>query len=70
MSRENQSEIKVNIIELATELAHMDVCALYDNKVYINSNENTRYKRHIQPIFDDLYDTYYTIIERAEVKNG
>ena len=67
MENNNEHEVMINKVELASNLAHKDVCALYNDKVYINSTNGSRYKTHIQPIFDDMYDTYYELIEECEV---
>jgi len=68
METNNEHEVMINKVELASDLAHKDVCALYNDNVYINSTKDSRYKTHIQPIFNDIYDTYYEMIEACEIK--
>jgi hypothetical protein len=61
--------ITINIIELASELASLD---LYDNwnysiKIYKDDNSDIlEYTDEAQDIFNDLYDKYYSIIENTK----
>lgn len=60
--------ITINIVELASELASLD---LYDNwhfsmKIYIEDEDSLVYTDEAQDIFNDLYDKYYSIIESTK----
>jgi hypothetical protein len=61
-------DITINIVELASELASED---LYDNwrdsiKIYEDDGDCLTYTDEAQDIFNDLYDKYYSIIEKTK----
>ena len=59
--------VTINIVELSSELA---TDKLFDNwsesiKIYKNDEANTlEYTEEAQDIFNELYDYYYSMIER------
>ena len=58
--------VTINILELASELAEAD---LFDNwsdsiKIYNEDDDCNKYTEEAQDIFNDLYDKYYSVIER------
>ena len=65
----NQTIITINIVELASELADMDLRENWKDSIKIDEEDEdeTSYTEEAQSIFDDLYDTYYSIIANAKV---
>ena len=66
----NETIITINIVELASELADMDLRENWKDSIKIDEDEDedeTSYTEEAQGIFDDLYDTYYSIIANAKV---
>ena len=65
----NQTIITINIVELASELADMDLRENWKDSIKIDEEDDdeTRYTEEAQDVFDDLYDTYYSIIANAKV---
>ena len=65
----NQTIITINIVELASELADMDLRENWKDsiKIYEVDDDETRYTEEAQDVFNDLYDTYYSIIANAKV---
>lgn len=64
-------EIKINIIELASELAHKDLVEMVgdENKLFEEPEAGiTVYTEHAQDKFNDLYDYYYSIIESCTLQ--
>ena len=67
---ELKGNITVNILELASELASIE---LEENRpiMEINTIEDENgcivYTEEAQDIFNDLYDKYYSVIERFQV---
>ncbi len=59
--------MNVNIVELATELAHAELESNYSDQIEIyapdEDEESTEYTEEAQNIFDTLYDKYYAIVE-------
>jgi hypothetical protein len=56
--------VTVNILELASELAHADlVLHMSYGAIYKDGKESTTYTEEAQDEFNDLYDKYYSIIE-------
>lgn len=58
--------VTINILELASELAEAE---LFDNwsdsiKIYNEDDDEVKYTDEAQDVFDDLYDKYYSVIER------
>jgi len=67
----NEHEKLINVVELATNLAHDGVLSLYNDNVYRkDKNGDTRYKPKVQLMFDELYDEFYNKIIECEVKKG
>lgn len=64
--------VTINIIELASELADMELNKYFEyssNAIYVeNDDEITTYTEEAQDIFNDLYDKYYSMIEQTIVK--
>lgn len=63
-------EIKINILELASELAHYDLVEMVgdENELFEDPTAGiTSYTEEAQDKFNDLYDYYYTIIERCKL---
>ena len=65
----NQTIITINIVELASELADMDLRENWKDSIKIDEEDEdeTSYTEEAQVIFNDLYDTYYSIIANAKV---
>ena len=66
MSRE---EITINKLELASELAHLELDNNWRDTIKIWEDEEdsiTVYTEEAQDIFNDLYDYYMKIIESCE----
>lgn len=67
--------IEVNIVELASELASEATkremfskgLIVDENEMYIEEAGIGYYTEEAQEIFNDYYDTYYTIIESVKV---
>lgn len=69
LAKFNEAIITINIVELASELADMDLRENWKDsiKIYEEDEDETSYTEEAQDIFDDLYDTYYSIIANAKV---
>jgi hypothetical protein len=61
--------ITINIVELASELAekHLFDNFEHDIKIYEENEEETKYTDEAQEIFNELYDSYYSIIENTKI---
>jgi hypothetical protein len=61
--------ITINIVELASELADLDLRENWKDSIKIDEEDEdeTSYTEEAQDVFDDLYDTYYSIIANAKV---
>jgi hypothetical protein len=62
--------VKINIVELASELADLDLENNWMDsiKVWIeDENEDLVYTEEAQDIFNDLYDKYYGLIDRLKI---
>jgi hypothetical protein len=56
--------VTVNILELASELAHADlILHMNYGAVYKDGEDYTTYTEEAQDEFNELYDKYYSIIE-------
>jgi hypothetical protein len=58
-------DIKVNVLELASELAHKDLVEMVgdENKLFEDPTAGiTVYTEHAQDKFNELYDYYYDVI--------
>jgi hypothetical protein len=60
--------ITINILELASELAHEDLLNNWRDSliIYEDRETETGYTEEAQDVFNDLYDKYYTIIEQCK----
>lgn len=61
--------VTINILELASKLAEQELFYTWheDILIYEVSDEETRYTEEAQPLFDELYDKYYYIIEQCKI---
>lgn len=59
--------MNINIVELASELAHKDLILNCGEiiKIYEDENEES-YTEQAQDIFNELYDEYWGIIEQCK----
>jgi hypothetical protein len=63
-------EIRVNILELASELAHKELVKDYSDSIVIYEDDQsgiTHYTDEAQDIFNDLYDKYFTFVEQFKI---
>lgn len=59
------TEVKVNVLELASELAHGDIINIFGDDpetLYIEDEDSYVYTEEVQDEFNERYDTYYDII--------
>ena len=63
-------EIKINKLELASELAHNRLLKEFDKRIdiYIDTEDCLYYTEEAQEIFNELYDHYLTTIELTKTK--
>lgn len=61
--------ITINIVELAAELASLDLQNNWHDSViiYEENEDEIKYTEEAQEIFDELYDSYYSIIENTKI---
>jgi len=65
------SNITINHVELASELAHIEISRYFSSgvNIYVDNNDGiTQYTPEIQNIFNGLYDMYYEIIKTTKTK--
>ena len=55
----------INILEVASELAHRKLLEVWDNSKPMYDGEN--YIDEAQDLFNDYYDEYYTLIEELTI---
>jgi hypothetical protein len=63
------SNITINIVELASELADLELENNWMDSIKVwveEENGDLRYTEEAQDIFNDLYDKYYSMIENAK----
>ena len=63
------SDITINILELASELAHIKLMNEWSESIKIFEDDTagvTVYTEEAQDIFNDLYDDYTTLIESCK----
>lgn len=63
-------EIRVNILELASELAHQELVKDYSDSIVIYEDDLAgikHYTEEAQDLFNDLYDKYFTFIEQFKI---
>lgn len=59
--------ISINIVEVASELAHNEIENTYRGQIYIDDNDiETIYTDEVQDLFNDLYDKYYSLIDNLK----
>lgn len=61
----NDSMVSINIVELASELAHQKLVENNDDEEKI-INEDGTYTEDAQKLFDKDYDYYYNLIENCK----
>ena len=60
----------INILELASELAELEMLENYSDSIEIYSDEDKDcivYTDEAQDIFDTLYDKYYSLIDNLKL---
>ena len=68
---------KINVIELASNLAHEKLMQYYEdlqqdremefpNGIFIESEDETSYTEEAQDLFNEYYDEYLTLIEECK----
>lgn len=58
-------EIKINLLEAASELAHEVVCAKFeddDNLIHMEDADGIYYTEEAQDLFNEWYDHYYDLL--------
>ena len=66
------SDMTINIIELASELAHNQLLNEWSESVKIYEDEDAdelRYTEEAQDIFNEYYDGYLALIESCKSNN-
>jgi hypothetical protein len=61
--------ITINALELASELAHDMVCAVFhddDNLIHMEDANGIYYTDNAQDVFNEWYDHYLTKIEQCD----
>ena len=60
--------IKINIIEAASELADNELNSFFKGQIYINDNDiEAIYTNEAQEVFNELYDKYFNILYNLQV---
>ena len=62
--------VTINILELASELAELELKINWDYRLgdmIFEDDDGTRYSEEAQDIFNNLYDKYYAIVENSLV---
>jgi hypothetical protein len=60
-------EITINIVELASELADRELRKTFKGKIDVDDEgEGTVYSNEAQDEFNDLYDEFYSMIEKCK----
>lgn len=65
---EDATNVKINIVELASELADKELREKHQDGIDIDEEDGedgTKYTEEAQDIFNDLYDDYYAMIEKT-----
>lgn len=71
-------EIKINIVRVATKLAHERLLENYSDSQYNedvvyewdDENDCGKYTEEAQSIFDSWYDYYYGKLEKLQINDG
>jgi hypothetical protein len=62
--------VTVNIVELASELAHADLeLHMSHGAMYKDDGSVITYTEEAQDEFNELYDKYYSIVESCRIDN-
>lgn len=64
-----ETDITINIVELSSELASMELEEKWSDSIQIWEDETAdilEYTEIAQDIFNELYDKYWTIIEQTK----
>jgi len=61
--------VTINIVELASELASYELEENYGDSIVIweEFEDGSNYTEEAQDIFNDLYDKYYSLIEKYKI---
>ena len=62
--------LTINIIELASELAHRELINNWEESIKIYNDETAdtlTYTDEAQDVFNELYDTYLSLIESTKI---
>lgn len=65
----NSSEITINIVELASYLASIELDQNWSDSIKIWADEEAdtlTYTEEAQDLFNELYDKYYSLIESTK----
>ena len=68
----NEHDVLINVVELASELAHNQLEKDYSDliTIYKETDEpDTYYTEEAQDIFNDLYDRYYDLVLSCKSNN-
>ena len=64
-------EIKIDLVEVASLLAHEIVCAKFeddDDYMYeVITDTMTSYTKEVQDVFDEWYDYYYELLNNLKI---
>jgi hypothetical protein len=64
-------DININLLEVASELAHQVVCAKFeddDTTIYQNTTDTvTSYTEEAQDLFNEWYDYYYELLFNLKI---
>ena len=67
----NFMNVTINILELASELANIELEENWGDSIVTHQEDeygDTYYTDEAQEIFNELYDKYYSMIERLSIK--
>ncbi len=65
-------DITINILEVASELAHGIVCARFeddDNLIHMEDADGIYYTEEAQDVFNEWYDYYYDFLLDLSIKD-
>lgn len=57
------------LVEVATKRAHYIICNLFNNNVYEDNNNETKYTEEAQEEFNKLYDYYYWFYDTESIEH-
>ena len=66
-------DIKINIVEAASELAQLDLEENWSKSIKIYNEDDdseTSYTEEAQNIFDNLYDKYYDFLDCRKINEN